>query len=47
VASFEQFFILIGERLAGQIEFVCSDMWQPYLAVIRERCSSIRILTGH
>jgi transposase len=31
VASFEQFFALIGEELAGQIEFVCSDMWQPYL----------------
>ena len=31
VASFEQFFALIGEELAGRIEFVCSDMWQPYL----------------
>ena len=39
VASFEQFFTLIGEELARQIEFVCSDMWQPYLTVIRERCS--------
>ena len=29
VASFEQFFTLIGEGLAGQTEFVCSDMWQP------------------
>ena len=45
VASFEQFFALIGEGLAGQIEFVCSDMWQPYLTVIRERCSqAIHIL---
>ena len=45
VASFEQFFALIGEELAGQIEFVCSDMWQPYLTVIRERCSqAIHIL---
>ena len=45
VASFEQFFILIGERLAGQIEFVCSDMWQPYLKVIHDRCSqAIHIL---
>jgi hypothetical protein len=30
VASFEQFFVMIGEELAGQIAFVCSDMWQPY-----------------
>ena len=45
VESFEQFFTLIGEELAGQIEFVCSDMWQPYLRVIRERCSqAIHIL---
>src|SRR5260370_4417037 len=45
VESFEQFFTLIGEGLAGQIEFVCSDMWQPYLKVIRERCSqAIHIL---
>jgi transposase len=39
VSSFEQFFTLIGDELAGQIEFVCPDMWQPYLTVIRERCS--------
>ena len=36
---------LIGEGLAGQIEFVFSDMWQPYLKVIREQCSqAIHIL---
>jgi transposase len=45
VESFEQFFTLIGAELAGQIEFVCSDMWQPYLKVIRERCGqAIHIL---
>jgi transposase len=30
---------MIGPDLASQIEFVCSDMWQPYLTVIREKCS--------
>ncbi len=45
VESFGQFFTLIGEALGGRIEFVCSDMWQPYLRVIRERCSqAIHIL---
>ena len=45
VASFQQFFALIGEGLAGQIEFVCSDMWKPYLKVIREQCTqAIHIL---
>jgi len=43
--SFGGFFTLIGEELAGKIEFVCSDMWQPYLTVIGERCSqAIHIL---
>jgi transposase len=39
IESFEGFFTMIGAELAAQIEFVCSDMWKPYLHVIRERCS--------
>ena len=31
IESFQGFFTVIGEKLASQIEFVCSDMWQPYL----------------
>src|SRR6202166_2427123 len=37
--SFQGFFTVIGEPLAAQIEFVCSDMWPPYLDVIRQKCS--------
>ncbi len=37
--SFQGFFTLLGEKLASEIQFVCSDMWQPYLDVIREKCS--------
>ena len=40
VESFEQFFTLIGAPLSKKIEYVCSDMWKPYLRVIRERCSN-------
>jgi transposase len=40
VETFEQFFDMIGPVLSGKIEFVCSDMWKPYLRVIRERCSN-------
>jgi len=40
IESFEQFFTLIGEPLSESIKFVCSDMWQPYLRVIRERCTN-------
>ena len=39
IESFQGFFTLLGETLTSQIEFVCSDMWQPYLDVIREKCS--------
>jgi transposase len=40
VESFEHFFVLIGKQLCEGIEFVCSDMWKPYLRVIRERCTN-------
>src|SRR6202022_3245042 len=40
VESFEHFFVLIGKQLSEGIEFVCSDMWKPYLRVIRERCTN-------
>jgi transposase len=39
IESFQGFFTVIGETLASQIEFVCSDMWQPHLDVIRAKCS--------
>ena len=38
--SFEQFFTLIGKQLSEGIQFVCSDMWKPYLRVVRERCTN-------
>ncbi|MFO1292688.1 MAG: ISL3 family transposase [Rubrivivax sp.] len=37
--SFEQFFTLIGQELAGRVEFVCSDMWRPYLQLIAKHCT--------
>src|ERR1700682_3085878 len=37
--SFQKFFTMIGPQLPSTIEFVCSDMWKPYLNVIREKCS--------
>ena len=44
VESFEQFFDRIG-KLSEGIQFVCSDMWKPYLRVIRERCpNAVNIL---
>ena len=36
--SFEQFFTVIGKKLADHIEFVCTDIWRPYLDVTAEQC---------
>jgi transposase len=38
--SFEKFFTLIGGELASKIEFVCSDMWKPYLDLIARHCTN-------
>ena len=39
IESFQGFFTTIGEEVTSKIVFVCSDMWEPYLKVIREKCS--------
>ena len=39
VKTFKEFFTMIGPVVSSKIEFVCSDMWKPYLRVIRERCT--------
>jgi transposase len=36
-ATLEKFFDLLGEEKSGEVDFVCSDMWGPYLEVIAER----------
>src|SRR5207244_6783373 len=46
VETFEGFFALIGQQLASQIEFVCSDMWRPYLRVIRDQRSKAPTLAN-
>jgi len=38
--AFQKFFDLIGTELAQRIEFVCSDMWKPYLDLIEKNCTS-------
>ncbi|MFH1157627.1 MAG: ISL3 family transposase [Pseudomonadota bacterium] len=37
VESFSAFFDMLGEKRSALIEHVCSDMWKPYLRVIKER----------
>jgi transposase len=39
IESFRGFFKVIGDEVAAKIVFVCSDMWEPYLKVIRQQCS--------
>lgn len=36
-AVLERFFDLLGDDVLPTLQFVCSDMWQPYLKVIRAR----------
>lgn len=35
--TFSKFFDKLGSEKSELIEFICSDMWKPYLKVIRER----------
>ena len=43
--TLHRFFDLYGEMLSGTLKYVCSDMWKPYLKVIRERASqAVQIL---
>jgi transposase len=39
IESFQEFFTTIGEEITSKIVFICSDMWEPYLKVIRQKCS--------
>jgi len=39
IESFQGFFTTIGDEVASKIVFVCSDMWEPYLKLVREKCS--------
>ena len=39
ISSFQGFFTAMGEEVISKIAFICSDMWEPYLKVIREKCS--------
>jgi transposase len=36
--AFQKFFDLLGPQVSQGIEFVCSDMWQPYLDLIKLNC---------
>lgn len=38
-ATFQTFFDQLGEEAVKRIEYVCSDMWKPYLKVIKQRAS--------
>jgi transposase len=38
-SGFRGFFTAIGEEVTSKIAFVCSDIWEPYLKVIREKCT--------
>lgn len=39
VVSFRQFFNFLGKDRTARIGFICSDMWKPYLKVIKEEAA--------
>jgi transposase len=39
IESFQGFFATMGTEVISKIAFVCSDMWEQYLKLIREKCS--------
>ena len=39
IESFQGFFTAMGQEVISRVCFVCSDMWEPYLKLVRERCS--------
>ncbi len=39
IASFQGFFTATSPEVISKIAFVCLDMWEPYLKLIREKCS--------
>jgi len=39
IESFQGFFTAMGREVISKIVFVCSDMWEPYLKLIRRNCS--------
>jgi transposase len=39
IESFQGFFAAMGKDVVSKIVFVCSDMWEPSLKLIRENCS--------
>jgi len=47
VKTFKEFFTMIGPVVSSKIEFVCSDMWKPYLNVNGEEPIMRRKLAGY
>jgi transposase len=39
IEPFQGFLTTMGQEIVSKIAFVCSDMWESYLKLIREKCS--------
>jgi transposase len=39
IESFQGFFTTMGQEVISKICFICSDMWEPYLKVVQDKCS--------
>jgi len=43
IESFQGFFTSMRRQVISKICFVCSDMWEPYLKLIRQRSPRLRV----
>ena len=39
VKTFLRFFQFLGEEGSDKLKYICSDMWKPYLEVIKKKAS--------
>jgi transposase len=39
IEPFQGFFTTMGEEITSRIVLICLGMWEPYLKVVREKCS--------
>lgn len=42
--TLRQFFGFLGEERSAALKFVCTDMWQPYLNVVKERAKQALLI---
>lgn len=43
-STLRRFFVFLGEERSQALEFVCTDMWQPYLKVVKDKAKQALLI---